>query len=359
MMDKFVNKHILKLNNYDPVDSDKKMSEEYNLDLANIIRLNANENPYGPWSGLKNSLNNLAFNTYPDPNQELVRESLSEYTGLKKDQIVAGSGADEMIEAIFKIFCNKDDSLIDVQPTFGMYSFLAESIGMNVVKFERNSDWSINIEKLKNEIISNEVRVLFLASPNNPTGNSISNYELENLLNLGILVIVDETYFEFSKISTIELMKDYANLIILRSFSKWAGIAGLRFGYMLASNDVIKNVFKVKQPYNINVAAEKAAILTLENRAELNQNIEKIINEKNEFSKFLQSLDGVKGFPSDGNFILCKFTKNSSDIVYNKLAIEGIFVRSFSNNSLKDCLRITIGTPEQMEKVRKVLITLK
>ena len=197
MINKFINQHILDIKKYDPVDSDKKLAEEFGLKEKDIIRLNANENPYGPWAGIKDSFSKIKFNVYPDSNQDLLRESLSKYTGLDKNQIVAGSGADEMIECIFKIFCNKNDALIDVQPTFGMYSFLADSIGMKVVPFERDLDWTININKLKEEIDINSAKVIFLASPNNPTGNSLSNEDLEEILKMDILVVVDETYFEF------------------------------------------------------------------------------------------------------------------------------------------------------------------
>ncbi len=355
MINKFINQHILDLKKYDPVDSDKKLAEEFGLKEKDIIRLNANENPYGPWAGIKDSFSEIKFNVYPDSNQDLLRESLSKYTGLDKNQIVAGSGADEMIECIFKIFCNKDDVLIDVQPTFGMYSFLADSIGMKVMPFERDLDWTININKLKEEIDINSAKVIFLASPNNPTGNSLSNQDLEEILKMDILVVVDETYFEFCGSTAAEMIKDYENLIILRSFSKWAGIAGLRIGYMLANSEIIDNVFKVKQPYNINVVAEKAAILTLENRLGLQPNIEKILSEKMEFIEFINNLDDVYAFSSDANFILCKFPKNGGKFIFNKLAREGIFVRSFSNENLKDCLRFTIGTANQMKKVKEVL----
>jgi histidinol-phosphate aminotransferase len=355
MINKFINQHILDLKKYDPVDSDKKLAEEFGLKEKDIIRLNANENPYGPWAGIKDSFSKIKFNVYPDSNQDLLRESLSKYTGLDKNQIVAGSGADEMIECIFKIFCNKNDALIDVQPTFGMYSFLADSIGMKVVPFERDLDWTININKLKEEIDINSAKVIFLASPNNPTGNSLSNEDLEEILKMDILVVVDETYFEFYGSTAAEMIKDYENLIILRSFSKWAGIAGLRIGYMLANSEVIDNVFKVKQPYNINVVAEKAAILTLENRIGMQPNIEKILSGKKEFIEFVNNLDNVYAFSSDANFILCKFPKNGGKFIFNKLAREGIFVRSFSNENLKDCLRFTIGTAGQMKKVKEVL----
>ncbi len=355
ILEKFINDHIKKLSPYNPVDPNKKFSEMFNLDPGKIIRLNANENPFGPLEEVYDFMDEIPVNIYPDPNQDELRDKLSLYTGASKKNIIAGSGADELIEIIFKLFCKKGDTLVDIEPTFGMYSFLAESIGMNVVKLQSNEDWDFDLERIKQIIDENNVTVLFLASPNNPTGNLVEYHKLISLLAMDLIVVVDETYYEFSNTSSVDLLKEYRNLIILRSFSKWAGLAGLRGGYMVANEEIINTVFKVKQPYNVNVVAERAAILTLTNPEPLLENIKIIIDERNKFDQFLNNLPDATPFPSNGNFILCKFAKKSNDFIFNKLAREGIFVRSFSEEILKDCLRFTIGTPTQMSKVQKEL----
>ena len=356
-MDNFVNDHIEKLKNYEPVESDDTLRSKYSLGDKEIIRLNANENPYGSIKEINDKLSNFSFHNYPDSNQAKLRKFLSKYTGLPSENIVAGSGADEMIELIFKIYGKKEDVLIDAQPTFGMYSFLATSMGMKVINSPRKEDWSIDLLKTVDLINEYKSKLLFIASPNNPTGNIANENEIINLLETGTIVIVDETYYEFCSKSCSNLLNSFENLIILRSFSKWAGIAGLRIGYMMASKNVISNIFKIKQPYNVNLAAEVAAITTLENSDKLIENIQIINNEKEDFFSFLNEYTNITPFLSEANFILCKFKNNDSEIVFNKLAKEGIFVRKFSDDNLKNYLRISIGKPEQMKKIKKVIKT--
>ena len=351
-MKELINEHIQNLTPYDPVDPNEKFVREYGIDPNKIIRLNANENPFGPLEGMSDLISGTPVNIYPDSNQDSLRTALSGYTGIEKKKIVAGSGADELIELLFKIFCTKGDRIVDIEPTFGMYSFLAGSTGMEVLSIKRDSDWNFDVSKLKSLISQNNVKILFLASPNNPTGNLVDLAELKQLLEIGLIVVVDETYYEFSNSSVVSLCNEYKNLIVLRSFSKWAGIAGLRIGYVIASEEIIENIFKVKQPYNVNVIAEKAAIMTLENINPLLNNIKIILEERSKFERFIDQLEGVKFYPSHGNFTLCKFTKKSSDFIFNNLAREGIFVRCFSEEMIKDCLRITIGTTGQMDKVK-------
>ena len=279
-MENYINDYILKLKNYEPVESDAMLRSKYSLGNKEIIRLNANENPYGSIKEINEELSKISFHNYPDSNQSDLRKSLSEYVGVDVDNIVAGSGADEMIELIFKIYGKKDETIIDLQPTFGMYSFLANSMGMNVISSSRNTDWSIDIENTIELIKKYRTKLLFIASPNNPTGNVISKKEILKLLDTGAIIIIDETYYEFCNKSCIDLINANENLVVLRSFSKWAGIAGLRIGYMAASENIIKNMFKIKQPYNVNLAAEIAAITTLKHKDKLLKNIDMILDER-------------------------------------------------------------------------------
>tara|TARA_E500000331_G_C17208078_1_gene692328 strand:+ start:420 stop:1496 length:1077 start_codon:yes stop_codon:yes gene_type:complete len=354
-MEKFINDYIKNLKDYEPVESDSALRSKYSLGKKEIIRLNANENPYGSLPEINSNLSKVSFHNYPDSDQLKLRKYLSEYTGVDKDNIVAGSGADEMIELIFKIYGKKDDTLIDLQPTFGMYSFLATSMGMKVVSSPRNIDWSINLNQTIDLIEKNCSKLLFIASPNNPTGNVVTENEAKSLLDTGAIIIIDETYYEFCSKSLVNLMGSYENIIVLRSFSKWAGIAGLRIGYMMSNKNVINNIFKIKQPYNVNLAAEIAAITTLKNKDKLNVNIKKILSEKKDLEEFIESHDKIRSFQSEGNFILCKFDNNDAEIVFNNLAKEGIFVRKFSDNLLKNYLRISIGKQEQMNKLKNVI----
>ena len=354
-MEEYINDYIKTLNDYEPVESDSTLRSKYSLGSKEIIRLNANENPYGSLSEINNNLSEISFHNYPDSSQSELRKYLSEYTGTSEENIVAGSGADEMIELIFKIYGKKDDTLVDLQPTFGMYSFLATSMGMKVVNSPRNDDWSINLKQTIDLIKKNNSKLLFIASPNNPTGNVLAEGEIKVLLDTGIIIIIDETYYEFCSKSSVNLIDLHENIIVLRSFSKWAGIAGLRIGYMMSNKNVINNVFKIKQPYNVNLAAEIAAITTLKNKDKLISNIKKILIEKNSFEEFINNNNKISSFRSEGNFILCKFNNNDAEIVFNNLAKEGIFVRKFSDNLLKNYLRISIGKPEQMSKLKNII----
>ncbi|MFL2642142.1 MAG: histidinol-phosphate transaminase [Dehalococcoidia bacterium] len=354
-MEKFVNDYIKSLKDYEPVESDSTLRSKYSLGNKEIIRLNANENPYGSIEEINNNLSKISFHNYPDSSQSELRRYLSEYAGVDEENIVAGSGADEMIELIFKIYGKKDDALVDLQPTFGMYSFLATSMGMKVVSSPRNNDWSINLKQTTDLIKKNNSKLIFIASPNNPTGNVLTESEIKILLDTGIIIIIDETYYEFCSKSSAHLIDSYENIIVLRSFSKWAGIAGLRIGYMLSNKNVINNVFKIKQPYNVNLAAEIAAITTLNNKDKLISNIEKILLEKKSLEEFIENNTKISSFKSEGNFILCKFNNNDAEIVFNNLAKEGIFVRKFSDNLLKNYLRISIGKPDQMNKLKNII----
>ena len=356
-MENYINDYILKLKNYEPVESDAMLRSKYSLGNKEIIRLNANENPYGSIKEINEELSKISFHNYPDSNQSDLRKSLSEYVGVDVDNIVAGSGADEMIELIFKIYGKKDETIIDLQPTFGMYSFLANSMGMNVISSSRNTDWSIDIENTIELIKKYRTKLLFIASPNNPTGNVISKKEILKLLDTGAIIIIDETYYEFCNKSCIDLINANENLVVLRSFSKWAGIAGLRIGYMAASENIIKNMFKIKQPYNVNLAAEIAAITTLKHKDKLLKNIDMILDERLKLKDFLNQFQNISTSNSEGNFILCKFNNNDSEIIFNNLAKEGIFVRRFSDDLLKNYLRISIGKPEQMNKLKNIIKT--
>jgi len=354
-MEKFINDHIKNLKDYEPVESDSTLRSKYSLGNKEIIRLNANENPYGSIPEINSNLSEISFHNYPDSSQSELRKYLSEYTGVDEDNVVAGSGADEMIELIFKIYGKKDDTLVDLQPTFGMYSFLATSMGMKVVSSPRNIDWSINLSHTIDLIKKNNSKLLFIASPNNPTGNVLNESEVKSLLDTGIIIIIDETYYEFCSKSSVNLINSYENIIVLRSFSKWAGIAGLRIGYMMSNANVINNIFKIKQPYNVNLAAEIAAITTLKNKNKLISNIKKILSEKKNLEEFINNHKKISSFKSEGNFVLCKFDNNDAEIVFNNLAKEGIFVRKFSDYLLKNYLRISIGKLEQMNKLKNII----
>ena len=249
------------------------------------------------------------------------------------------------------------DKLIDAKPTFGMYEFFAKIQGAEVISVPRDKEFNLDLSMILDQI-DEKTKMIFLASPNNPTGNLASLNEIKTLLETNLIVVVDETYFEFSNFSYSNLIEDYENLIILRSFSKWAGLAGLRIGYAISNSKLIEKILLVKQPYNINSAAEHVAIKAMKNKDDLLQKVRILIEQKDNIYNFLSKFDSVTPYPSSANFILCDFLKIDANDAFEKLAKNGIFVRKFSDKSIMNSLRISAGTPDQTRKLLRVLETI-
>lgn len=347
---KLMRPHLVKVNTYHGVDPSEELARSAGIKPEDVIRLNANENPYGAPQAVFEALNNLEVHLYPDPEQRKLRAKLAEYTGQPVERIMAGAGGDEIIDLLLRLFTEPGQKLIDCEPTFGMYAFSARIADAQVVMVPRKDDWSIDLEEMT-KAIDDQTRLVFLASPNNPTGNLLSEHEARALLENDLILAIDETYYEFCGKTLCHLLNEYENLIILRSFSKWAGIAGLRVGYCIGSETMISHLMDIKQPYNINAAAEAAAIAALDNREDVLERANILIEQRKRLETTLSELKGVSFFPSEGNFLLCKFEGRSANDVYEGLGRRGIFVRLFSKDRLEDSLRISAGTPEQTDRL--------
>ena len=354
-INEYLRKNIKESPIYDGVVPADKLSDDSGVSSEDIIKLNANENPFGKALELTNELSSINIHEYPDPNQIKLRKTLSEYTGAKFEQIVASSGSDELIDILIRLFLDPSDKLIDAQPTFGMYEFFAKIQGAEVLSISRKSDFSIDTDSIS-KTIDKSTKLIFIASPNNPTGNTIEKDELIWLLNQKIMVVVDETYFEFCGESYMELINEFENLIIIRSFSKWAGLAGLRIGYAITNSELINRIIQIKQPYNINSAAEHVAIKAINNKERLFEKVKIIMEQKDKIYNFLSNKNNIRVYPSKANFVLCDLENISADEVFEGLAKKGIFVRKFSNKFLNNALRISAGTPDQ---TRKLLLELE
>ena len=346
--------HFNSYSTYDGVITPEQMSKFSGKDLNSLIRLNANENPFGTHESIIKSLQNIQLHLYPDPNQKNIRQQLSTYTNFPVENIMAGAGGDEIIDLLMRLFVSPGDIVIDCPPTFGMYKFASDLCGGKLKSIERNYDWNININTIIEK--SEKAKIIFLASPNNPTGNILNKLDAMAILETGILLVLDETYFEFSSKTLADMINDYENLVILRSFSKWAGLAGLRIGYTIAPKKIIDILMQIKQPYNINIAAETAAISAIKNKEFLFENVKILIKQRKRLEKFIEENNKfITSYPSSGNFLLCEFKKISSRDVYNQLADEGVFVRKFDHPSLDKCVRISAGTPKQTDTLLAVL----
>ncbi len=318
------------------------------------VFLDANENSYG-------SPTEVLYNRYPDPLQWEVKKRLSQIKGVPPQNIFLGNGSDEAIDILFRAFCRPGiDNVVTVPPTYGMYEVSANINDVAIKKVHLTPDYQLDMEGIA-EAIDQNTKLIFICSPNNPTGNSINREDIESVLAnfLGIVVIY-EAYINYSRQKTfIQELTEYSNLVILQTLSKAGGLAALRVGMAFASEEIIEVFNKVKPPYNINQPSHPLALEALENIDQVNNWIRETIKEREKLVAELGSLPFVlKIFPSDANFILVKTTDAKG--IYNFLVERGIIVRDRSKVELcEGSLRITIGTPAENETLIKALTTFQ
>lgn len=310
------------------------------------IMLDANENSFG---SAFNEIDGLNLNRYPDPHQKILKELVGNYLGIQKDNLFFGVGSDEIIDLLIKIFCEpKKDKILIPEPTYGMYRVAADINNVDVTSVLLNDEFQIDREKINSDF-TEDIKIIFLCSPNNPTGNILYKKDILHLCKTyNSIVVVDEAYIDFAeKSSLVNEIKNFPNLIIMRTFSKAWGLAGIRLGYCITNSEIINILFKVKAPYNINSLTQYALTKALKNRKIKDSYVKKITRQKELITKELGKLPGViKVFDSDANFLLIKCSNAKS--VLKKLVRKGIIIRDRSNQpKLEDCLRISIGTEEQ------------
>ncbi|MBP5423589.1 MAG: histidinol-phosphate transaminase [Paludibacteraceae bacterium] len=310
------------------------------------VYLDANENPY-----------NNPFNRYPDPLQLKVKEQIKKIKGISKRNIFLGNGSDEAIDLVYRIFCEpKEDNVIAIAPTYGMYGVCADINNVQYKSIELDENFQFSADTLL-EKVNEKTRVIWLCSPNNPTGNALNGSEIEKLLkSFNGIVVVDEAYIDFSsQPSWTKRLKEFPNLIVLQTLSKAWASAGIRLGMAFASENIIALFNKVKYPYNVNILTQKQALNILTNKSEVDLWIKTILEERGKLINELQKLPIVeKIYPTDANFILVKV--QNANKTYNHLVSKGIIVRNRNTVILCDnCLRITVGTPEENKTLLKEL----
>lgn len=306
------------------------------------VFLDANENSLGSplikW-----------YNRYPDPHQKQLKNVISEIKNISAEQIFLGNGSDECIDLLFRCFCNPGkDNVILCPPTYGMYEVSANVNDIEVRYAPLLDDYQLNLAHIET-LIDKNTKIIWLCSPNNPTGNSLNRDDVEIVLNnFSGLVVIDEAYINFSRQkSFLQELQEYPNLVVLQTFSKAWGLAGLRLGLAFASKEMIEILDRVKPPYNINQATQELALKALEELGQVNDMIQEIVAMRNALARVLEQVPGVeKVFPSDANFLLVKI--KDANRVYDFLLTKGIVVRDRSKVELcEDCLRITIGTEKE------------
>ena len=334
-------------NNIKTMSSYSSARDDFKNDFdKKLIYLDANESPFD--SGI---------NRYPDNKHTELKKVVSNIKNININQIVFGNGTDEILDLIVRVFCNPNkDKIITLPPTYGMYDVIAKTNGVENIEIPLKSDFSID----KNEILklsSSSIKILFLCSPNNPTGNSFDTNDLTDLIKgFNGVVVVDEAYIDFSsKQSLISLINDNNNLIITQTMSKAYGMAGIRLGMGFSNQKIINYLNKIKPPYNINVLTERKALEELNKIDEIKKNIDLVLNQRKLLVSCLEKLDFIeKIYKSDSNFLLVKV--DNADLRYNQLLKNGIIVRNRSNQPLcQNCLRITIGTENENKSLIKIL----
>ncbi|MHB9091474.1 MAG: histidinol-phosphate transaminase, partial [Chloroflexota bacterium] len=272
-------------------------------------------------------------------------EALEGYLGVDRGQIAVSNGSDEMLDFLARLFIRPGDKALTAVPTFPMYRFNVNLFDGAMTEVPRNENFDVMVDDMV-AAVDDSTKLILIATPNNPTGNSIDPEHVRRLLATGAFVVIDEAYAEFAGTSYVPWVNDYENIAVLRTFSKWAGLAGLRVGYGVFHPSVISWLWRVKPPYTVNVAAQVAAVASLADRDYLMANVHRIVAERERLAAVLREKDYLRVYPSDANYLYIRFTRGDALAVKTALEQRGIFVRYYDEEYLRGGFRITIGKPE-------------
>lgn len=319
-------------------------------DIDCKIKLDGNESPFGLPDGVQakvyNSIKEVSINRYPDPESKKLIELISRVSEFPEEGILLGNGSDELIGMLITAFTSGTGKILCPAPSFSMYKLTGLSMGAEVIEIALDENFDIDLENTLAAIEDNDPDIIFLASPNNPTGNMYNTGKIAEIISVAKgVVVVDEAYSDFSGYTFLPLIKECENLIVLRTLSK-VGFAGLRLGMLFARENLVTEINKVRYPYNINSLSQCAAEVVLDNHEFVAENIQLIIRERGRVFKAMSSLDGIAAYPSDANFIF--FKSLDADSLFNQLVQKDILIRNFNKpGRLENCMRVTIGTPEE------------
>ncbi len=352
---KFVRSDLAAFGGYVPGKSPETVAKEAGVPAENIIKLDANENPYGCSPRVKQALGSYSFfNVYPDAEQTELRELLQGYTGVSAEHIVAGNGSDQLIDLILRLFVAPGDEVINCVPTFDMFRFSTALCSGKLVEVPRDEKYRVDVSAIK-KAITKKTKIILLANPNNPTGTSIPKQDILELVDTGVPVLADEAYVEFSGETLTPLVPEYKNLMVLRTFSKWAGLAGLRVGYGIFPPKIAGYLLTIKNPYNVNVAALIAVRESLKDIDYLRERVRVIVAERERLFGELSKLGWLELLPSKANFIFCHVRNGKASEIQQELQKRGILIRYFDLPRLRNSLRIGVGKPEHTDALIKAL----
>ena len=352
-----IRRDIESMSAYTPTTSLEVFAQRLGMAPGDLIKLDANENPFGPSPRVIEALAKLQnMHIYPDPESGRLRELLADYSGVPAEQILCGAGADELIELILQLFIEKGDCIINTPPTFAMYGFDAPLYHGRVIDVYRRADFSLDITAIEAAARQHDAKLIFLCSPNNPSGNVMAPAEVRRLLALPATIVVDEAYIEFAEADGFSgWVAEYPNLIVLRTLSKWAGLAGLRIGYGLFPRALMPHLWKIKQPYNVNVAADVAAQASLQDVDLLLERVRALVEQRGRLEAAFAELPFLSPYPSQANFVLNRVRGLRAEDFRDRLARAGIIVRYYNKPRLRDHIRISAGRPEQIDRLLEAL----
>jgi histidinol-phosphate aminotransferase len=355
---RLVRDSVDRLQPYHPVEDPTRLASRLGMSVDQILKLDSNENPYGCSIFVQEALASFdRYHFYPDAQAAVARERIAAYAGVNLDRLLLGNGADELIDLLMLATLDPGDEVVIPTPTFGVYRVRTQLHSGEALAVSRTPEFELNVEGLL-DAVGERTKLIFVTSPNNPTGNLATNQQIVALLQTGVLVVVDEAYYEFAGKTILPLAGEFDNLVILRTFSKWAGLAGLRLGYAVVPDWLAGQLWKVKQPFNVNAAALRAVEASLDDLEYLHGTVGRIKSERNRMYRVLQRLDYLEPYPSTANFILCRVIRGDAHDVAQRLADRGIMIRSYGDPQLRDCLRISVGRSEDTDRLIEALQTI-
>lgn len=357
-----VRPEIARVEEYVPGESLEAFSARTGVPMERLIKLNSNESPYPPSPRVSEALGCFTqYNLYPDPDGRALIADLATYTGIGSEHIILSSGSNELITQLWRAFLGPGESVITCSPTFSLYTTATTLANADLIAVPRRADYEIDVPGIL-AALRDDTKLIVLCSPNNPTGNLVAQADIEALLATGRIVVVDEAYIEFAgedalAASPIRLVAQYPNLVVLRTFSKWAGLAGLRLGYGAFPVWLVPQVRKLQLPFDVNLAAHIAAHETLMDLPLLRERVAGVIAERERLFAVLAAQPYLRVFPSRGNFLLAELANPRLSIpaFRERMEAAGIILRYFRTSDLARHVRITIGTAEHTAALARVL----
>jgi histidinol-phosphate aminotransferase len=357
-----VRPEIARIEEYVPGESLDAFSARTGVPVDQLIKLNSNESPYPPSPRVARALGtHVGYNLYPDPDGRALIADLADYTGISPEHIVLSSGSNELITKLWSAFLSPGDSVLISPPTFSLYTTATTLAGGTLLTVPRRLGYELDVPAIV-AALRDDTKLIVLCSPNNPTGNLVARADVEALLETGRIVVVDEAYIEFAgddalAASPISLVAHYPNLVVLRTFSKWAGLAGLRLGYGAFPTWLVGHIRKLQLPFEVNLAAHIAAHETLADLPLMRKRIAELVAERERMFALLSAQPYLRAYPSRGNYILAELTNPDLSVAELRAAMEasGILLRYFRTPDLARHVRITVGTATQTDAVVRVL----